>query len=69
MSSVRIEVDVERCVGAGMCALTAPAVFTQDDEGFGAVLARQDASAASHPAVREAIRACPVGAVSLRAED
>ena len=34
VSKVKIEVDVDRCVGAGMCALTAPAVFTQDDDGF-----------------------------------
>ncbi|EME53077.1 ferredoxin [Amycolatopsis decaplanina] len=29
---MRLEVDRERCVGAGMCVLTAPEVFGQDEE-------------------------------------
>ncbi|MFJ8825042.1 ferredoxin [Streptomyces sp. NPDC102467] len=60
-----IEIDKERCVGAGMCALTAPDVFTQDDDGFSEVLPGADERAAEHPMVKEAVRACPVGAVSL----
>ncbi|GAA3153253.1 ferredoxin [Streptomyces rectiviolaceus] len=69
VSKVKIEVDVDRCVGAGMCALTAPTVFTQDDDGFSVVLPGQDASAEVHPMVKEAVRACPVSAVSLLHED
>lgn len=38
VSGMRVEVDKERCVGAGMCALTAPDVFTQDDDGFSEML-------------------------------
>lgn len=59
----RIRVDHELCVGAGMCALTAPEVFTQDDDGFSEVLPGQEQS--EHPAVREAVRACPVQAISV----
>ncbi|MFH9612009.1 ferredoxin [Streptomyces sp. NPDC017448] len=65
MSGVDVHVDKERCVGAGMCALTAPEVFTQDDDGFSEVLPGGPAAAAGHPLVREAARACPVGAVTL----
>ncbi|MFJ9888875.1 ferredoxin [Streptomyces sp. NPDC091287] len=60
-----VQVDKERCVGAGMCALTAPGVFTQDDDGFSEMLPGRTAGAGDHPLVREAVRACPVGAVSL----
>ncbi|WP_228993383.1 ferredoxin [Streptomyces sp. DH8] len=60
-----VHVDRERCVGAGMCALTAPDVFTQDDDGFSEVLPGSSPVAAGHPLVREAVRACPVGAVAL----
>ncbi|MFJ8970105.1 MULTISPECIES: ferredoxin [Streptomyces] len=60
-----VEVDKERCVGAGMCALTAPDVFTQDDDGFSELLPGHPAGTGDHPLVREAVRACPVGAVSL----
>ncbi|MEU0098848.1 ferredoxin [Streptomyces sp. NPDC006267] len=60
-----IRVDRERCVGAGMCALTAPDVFTQDDDGFSELLPGRPTEAGDQPLVREAVRACPVGAVSL----
>ncbi|NEB74468.1 ferredoxin [Streptomyces sp. SID14478] len=65
---MRVEVDQERCVGAGMCALTAPDVFTQDDDGFSEVLPGRAEAAGEHPLVKEAVRACPVGAVSLRTD-
>ncbi|MGW5733989.1 MULTISPECIES: ferredoxin [Streptomyces] len=61
---MRVNVDTERCVGAGMCALTAPSVFTQDDDGFSEVLpGREDGG--GDPLVREAVRACPVRAVTV----
>ncbi|GAA2617386.1 ferredoxin [Streptomyces axinellae] len=61
---MRIEIDQDRCVGAGMCAMTAPGVFTQDDDGFSEVLpGREDGT--GEPLVREAMRACPVQAISL----
>ncbi|UQW99758.1 ferredoxin [Streptomyces sp. RerS4] len=61
---MRISVDRDRCIGAGQCALTAPAVFTQDDDGFGEVLpGGEDGQGA--PLLREAARACPVSAISL----
>jgi len=62
---VRIQVDKERCVGAGMCALTAPDVFTQDDDGFSEVLPGRAETTGEPTLVKEAVRACPVGAVSV----
>ncbi|MGW7269883.1 ferredoxin [Streptomyces sp. NPDC054864] len=62
--SVNVHVDRDRCVGAGMCALTAPSVFTQDDDGFSEVLPGR-ANGGGDPLVREAVRACPVQAVTL----
>lgn len=53
-------------MGAGMCALTAPEVFTQDDEGLSEVLpGRGEVGPSPDPRVREAVRACPVGAVRV----
>ncbi|WP_086729792.1 ferredoxin [Streptomyces carpinensis] len=61
---MRIDIDKNRCIGAGQCALAAPGVFTQDDEGFSALLpGREDGG--GDPMVREAARACPVGAISV----
>ncbi|MEU6004187.1 ferredoxin [Streptomyces sp. NPDC047197] len=61
---MRVHVEKERCVGAGMCALNAPSVFTQDDDGFSEVLpGREDGG--GDPRVREAVRSCPVRAVTV----
>ncbi|MGW1200246.1 ferredoxin, partial [Streptomyces sp. NPDC002536] len=35
--SVRITIDSGVCIGSGQCTLTAPAVFDQDDDGYGTV--------------------------------
>ncbi|MER5557353.1 MULTISPECIES: ferredoxin [unclassified Streptomyces] len=61
---MRIGIDTDVCIGAGQCALTAPGVFTQDDDGFSALLpGREDG--AGDPLVREAARVCPVQAITL----
>jgi ferredoxin len=50
---VRVSVERPRCVGAGVCKLTAPEVFDQDDDGVVTVLI--EAPEAGH--------LCPSGAV------
>ncbi|MFB8247102.1 ferredoxin [Streptomyces sp. NPDC001046] len=59
-----IAIDLDRCIGAGQCALTAPGVFTQDDEGYSTLLPGREDGGGS-PLVREAARACPVGAITV----
>ncbi|MFG2881385.1 ferredoxin [Streptomyces sp. NPDC048297] len=62
---MHIEIDKDRCIGAGQCALAAPGVFTQDDDGFSMVIpGREDGT--GDPMTREAARACPVSAIRLR---
>ncbi|RLV64497.1 Ferredoxin soy [Streptomyces sp. CBMAI 2042] len=51
-----------------MCALTAPDVFTQDDDGLSEVLPGRESTTGTHPLVGEAVRACPVGAVALSSD-
>ncbi|MFG2141150.1 ferredoxin [Streptomyces sp. NPDC048650] len=61
---MRIDIDRDICIGAGQCVLTAPNVFTQDDDGFSQLLpGREDG--AGDPLVREAARACPVQAITV----
>lgn len=62
---LRIDIDTGVCIGAGQCALTAPGVFTQDDDGFSELLPGR-ADGARSALVREAARACPVSAISVR---
>ncbi|MEX2983797.1 ferredoxin [Streptomyces sp. C36] len=64
---MRVTIDSGICIGSGMCALTAPAVFDQDDDGYGSVRpGREDG--AGEPMVKEAARGCPVQAITI-AED
>lgn len=61
---MHIDIDHDLCIGAGQCALAAPSVFTQDDDGFSALIpGREDG--AGDPMVREAARACPVSAIAV----
>ena len=61
---MRIVADRNICVGAGMCVLTAPALFDQDDEGLVSVIGSvTDASTAQ--AAEDAASGCPSGALSV----
>ncbi|MEU2779149.1 ferredoxin [Streptomyces sp. NPDC007162] len=62
---MHIEIDRDVCIGAGQCALTAPNVFTQDDDGFSALLPGM-ADGGGDPLVKEAARACPVQAITVK---
>jgi ferredoxin len=59
-----IDIDKDVCIGAGQCALAAPNVFTQDDDGFSSLLPDRE-NGADDPMVREAARACPVSAITV----
>ena len=62
MSAVRVRADRDVCIGAGMCVMTAEAVFDQDDDGIVVVL---DEAPADEDAARKAVANCPSGALSL----
>ncbi|MEU7072444.1 ferredoxin [Streptomyces narbonensis] len=65
MSTPHLSVDRERCIGAGMCAMTAPDIFDQDpDEGL-VLLLDAEPSAPHHAAARLAVGVCPSGAITL----
>lgn len=59
---VHVRADRDVCIGAGMCVLTAGAVFDQDDDGIVVVL---DETPADAEAARQAVANCPSGALSL----
>lgn len=61
---ITISIDRDVCIGAGQCALTAPGVFTQDDDGYSEVLPGKE-DGGGDPLVREAARACPVSAITI----
>ncbi len=61
---VKIISDRGRCIGAGRCAYTAPELFDSDDDGLVAVLVPEPSGEQARRA-REAVRLCPVGALTL----
>ena len=61
---MKIGVDRDKCVGVGICEVTAPGVFEIDDHGDPVVL-MEDVAAPQLEAVRAAVGACPAKALHL----
>lgn len=63
---MELSVDRERCIGAGLCALTAPEVFDQDDhDGRVVLLDAAPPDPAAVAATRQAAHLCPIGAITV----
>jgi ferredoxin len=62
---MKIRADRETCIGAGMCVLTAPAVFDQDDGDGRVLVAHVEPDASQYAEVREAASLCPSGAIAI----
>ncbi|MDT0309126.1 ferredoxin [Streptomyces sp. DSM 44917] len=62
---MEIRIHPERCLSAGMCALTAPGVFDQDEEIGAVVLLEADPPPERHDLVRRAADSCPNGAITV----
>jgi ferredoxin len=63
---MRVVADLDVCIGAGVCVLTAPALF---DQGTDDGLVRLLVDVVPEPQaglVREAVENCPSGALSIR---
>ncbi|XXJ61982.1 ferredoxin [Embleya sp. MST-111070] len=61
---MRVIGDRSVCVGAGLCALSAPELFDQDDDGLVTVLTPHPEPRA-HRAARQAADLCPSGALRV----
>lgn len=61
---MRISVTQDACVGAGQCALVAPELFDQDDEGIVIVLTSEVPEGQEGPA-RKAASLCPARVIQL----
>ena len=54
-------------MAAGVCVMTADAVFDQDDDGI-VVLTAEQVPAGSESVARNAVRMCPSGALRIIAD-
>ena len=59
-----VVVSRDACVGAGQCALVAPDVFDQDDDGIVLLLDAEPVGSLADGAVRAA-RLCPARAITI----
>jgi ferredoxin len=59
----RVLVDRERCVGSGTCEALAPELFEVGDDGVVELLSPDQGG--DEASVRDAVSACPTGALSL----
>jgi ferredoxin len=66
--SPHVEADRGRCVGAGNCVLTLPAVFDQDDDEGLVVILDPEPPADDAELVARAVQLCPSGAISVAAD-
>jgi ferredoxin len=63
---MRIVADRDLCIGSGQCVLTEPDVFDQSEEDGLVQLLTDQADADTEDAVRQAVRLCPVQALSVQ---
>ncbi|MER8069989.1 MULTISPECIES: ferredoxin [unclassified Streptomyces] len=62
---MEIELDQDKCCGAGQCVNVAPEVFDQRDEDGIAFILDARPPATLHEQVREAALICPAAAIRL----
>lgn len=62
---MKIEVDLDKCVGGGQCVLAAPDLFDQRDSDGMVVLLRTEPPEDEIDAAREAAALCPAAAIAL----
>ena len=61
---MKISVTQDACVGAGQCALVAPELFDQDDEGI-VIALLPEVPEAQEDLARKAASLCPARAIQL----
>jgi ferredoxin len=64
---MRVQVDPRRCCGSGLCALSVPDVFDQDEGDAKVVILVPEPASELQEGVRLAAAACPSMAITLGA--
>lgn len=62
---MRVVADKDRCIGSGMCALTAPDVFDQDPDEATVIVLDESPPEARREAVVQAVDRCPADVLRL----
>lgn len=62
---MRLTADLNRCVGAGQCVLTEPAVFDQSEDDGTVIILVESPTGAELAGAIEATHVCPSRALSV----
>lgn len=62
---MKVSVDLKRCQGHTMCAMTAPDLFDLDDDDGHAIVLHPDVPADMEDLARKAVDGCPENAISI----
>jgi ferredoxin len=62
---MKIQIDRERCRGAGQCALNAPALFDQDEDDGTVLVLNEEPSPELQASVRLAATLCPNSVIRI----
>ncbi len=65
---MRVQIDPERCQGHGRCYSLVPAVFGEDEDGYGTVLGDGQVPPEHADDARLAVANCPEGAIDVLEE-
>lgn len=65
MSTLRVRIDPDRCVGFGRCAVLAQGIITIDEDTNKAVYDEQEGESADPKQLFAAARACPTQAIMI----
>ncbi|MEU8381770.1 TetR family transcriptional regulator [Streptosporangium sp. NPDC048865] len=66
--TVKVRIDSERCQGHGRCYALAPALFQEDDEGYGHVVGDGAVAPDEEQAARLAVANCPERTIEILQE-
>jgi len=61
---MKVLVNMEKCVGSGMCTIISPSVFRLDEDGT-LIILKNEPAGEEIASVKDAVACCPVAAISL----
>jgi ferredoxin len=62
---MRVHVNLDDCICAGMCTTYVPQLFRLSDEATHVTVVQEDVPEALEKAVEDAVACCPVEAISI----
>jgi len=62
---MKISIDAQLCTGHARCVLLAPALFTDDERGYGVVIGDGTVTDDQLEQAHKAVAACPERAITL----